>query len=72
MHIALCDELRQEFMQKYSKDYEITGGGLMKTFLMMEVEQKGQVIKLHPDYYNQQLEHQEDAAPAATVPNIAW
>jgi hypothetical protein len=33
MHISSCDELKKEFMDKYSKDFEITGGGLMKTFL---------------------------------------
>jgi hypothetical protein len=38
MHISSCDELNKEFMDKYSKDFEITGGGLMKTFLGMKVE----------------------------------
>jgi hypothetical protein len=38
LHISSCDELKKEFMDKYSKDFEITGGGLMKTFLGMEVE----------------------------------
>ncbi len=41
-HISSCDE----FTKKDSKDFEITGGGLMKTFLGMELEQNGQVIKL--------------------------
>ncbi len=27
MHISSCDELKKEFMDKYSKDFEITGGG---------------------------------------------
>ena len=55
MHISSCDELKKEFMDKYSKDFEITGGGLMKTFLGMEVEQCGKTIKLHLDCYTQQV-----------------
>jgi hypothetical protein len=42
-------------MDKYSKDFEITVGGLMKTFLGMEVEQSGKTIKLHLDCYIQQV-----------------
>ena len=49
MHISSCDELKAEFMKKYSRDFEITGGGLMKTFLGMEVEQDDTGIKLHLD-----------------------
>jgi hypothetical protein len=55
MHISSCDELKKEFMDKYSKDFEITGGGLIKTFLGMEVEQSGKTIKLHLDCYIQQV-----------------
>ncbi len=36
MHISSCEELRKEFMDKYSKDFQITGGGLMETFLGVE------------------------------------
>ncbi len=50
-----CDELKKEFMEKYSKDFEIPGGGLMKTLLEMEVEQSGNTIKLHLDCYIQQV-----------------
>ena len=53
MHISSCDELKAEFMKKYSRDFEITGGGLMKTFLGMEVEQDDTGIKLHLDHYIQ-------------------
>ena len=53
MNISSCDELRAEFMKKYSSDFEITGGGLMKTFLGMEVEQDDTGIKLHLDHYIQ-------------------
>ena len=57
MHMSSCDELKAEFMKKYSRDFEIIGGGLTKTFLGMEVEQDdtGFVtgIKLHLDHYIQ-------------------
>jgi hypothetical protein len=55
MHISSCDELKKEFMDEFSKDFEITGGGLMKTFLGMEVEQSGKTIRLHLDCYIQQV-----------------
>jgi hypothetical protein len=51
MHILTCDRLRGEFLELYQKDFEITGGGLMETFLGMEVEQPGKVIRLHLDKY---------------------
>ena len=38
-------------MRMYSKDFNITGGGLMKTSLGMEVEQDNKTIKLHLDHY---------------------
>jgi hypothetical protein len=39
MHMYSCDAIKDEFMQLYSKDFEITGGRQMKTFLGMQVEQ---------------------------------
>ena len=51
MHVPTCDRLRDEFLRLYQKDFEITGGGLMETFLGMEVEQPGKVIRLHLDKY---------------------
>ena len=51
MHIPTCDKLKQEFMAKYSKDFDITGGGLMETFLGMQVEQSENEIRLHLDNY---------------------
>ncbi len=39
MHAPTCDKLRNEFLELYQKDFEITGGGLMETFLGMEVEE---------------------------------
>ncbi len=55
MLISLCDELKKEFIDKYSNDFEITGGGLMKTFLGLEVDQRGKTVKLHLDCYIQQV-----------------
>ncbi len=51
MHIPTCDRLKNEFLELYQKDFEITGGGLMETFLGMEAEQTGKVIRLHLDKY---------------------
>jgi hypothetical protein len=51
MHIPTCDRLKNEFLELYQKDFEITGGGLMETFLGMEVEQTGKEIRLHLDKY---------------------
>ncbi len=51
MHIATNTRLKNEFMEKYSRDFNITGGGLMKTFLGMEIEQSNRSIKLHLDHY---------------------
>ena len=38
MHVPTCDALKQEFMVKYTKDFQITGGGLIETFWGMQVE----------------------------------
>ena len=53
MHTTTSTKLKDEFLRKYSKDFNITGGGLMKTFLgiMMEVKQDNKTIKLHLDHY---------------------
>ena len=47
VHISY--KLKKEFVHKYSKDLEITKGGLKKTLLGMEFEQSGKTIKLHLD-----------------------
>ncbi len=39
MHIYSCYAIKDEFMQLYSKDFEITGGSQMKTFPGLQVEQ---------------------------------
>ena len=51
MHVPTCERLKQEFLEKYTKDFEITGGGLMETFLGMQVEQSKKAIRLHLDDY---------------------
>jgi hypothetical protein len=51
MHIATNNKLKNEFMEKYSRDFNITGGGLMETFLGMEFEQSNRSIKVHLDHY---------------------
>jgi hypothetical protein len=51
MHVSTFGKPLDEFLALYQKDFEITGGGLMETFLGMEVEQLGKVNKLHLDSY---------------------
>ena len=55
MHTSTSASLKKEFMMKYSKDFNITGGGLMESFLGMQVEQKDNTIKLHLDHYVQEM-----------------
>ena len=43
--------MKDEFLALYKKDFEITGGGKMETFLGMAVEQKDKSIKIHLDNY---------------------
>ena len=39
MHIYSCDAMKDKFPALYKKDFEITGGSKMETFLGMVVEQ---------------------------------
>ena len=55
IHVPTCDKLRNEFLEFYKKDFEITGGGLIKTVLGMGVEQPGEVIRLHLESYIQEV-----------------
>ncbi len=50
MHIATNNKLKK-FMEKNSRDFNIIGEGLVKTFLGMEIEQSNRSIKLHLDHY---------------------
>ncbi len=49
MHIATNNKLKNEIMEEYSRDFNITRGGFMKTFLGME--QSNRSIKLHLNHY---------------------
>ncbi len=55
MHAPTCDKLCDEFLKLYKNFFYYTGGGLMETFLGMEVEQPGKVIKLRLDSYVQEV-----------------
>jgi hypothetical protein len=43
-HIYSCDAMKDEFLALYKKDFDITGGTKMETFL-------GKSIKIHLDNY---------------------
>ncbi len=55
MHIPTNDALRRKFMDKYSKDFDITCSVLMESFLSTEVEQLDDNICLHLDKYIRQV-----------------
>ncbi len=55
MHVTTSDALRDEFMKKYTADFNVTGGDLMETFLGMEVIQTKHHVKLHLDHYVRDL-----------------
>jgi hypothetical protein len=43
--------MKDEFLALYKKDFEITCGGTLETFLGMVVEQDNKCIKIHLDNY---------------------
>ena len=43
--------MKDELLALYKKDFEITGGGQMETFLGMAVKQKDKSIRIHLDNY---------------------
>ncbi len=51
MHIVITNKLKNEFMEKYLGDFNITGGGFMKTFLLVGIKQSNRSMKLHLDNY---------------------
>ena len=53
--IPTSDKLKEEFEQLYSADFEVTGGGLMESFVGLEVEQSEEGIALHLDTYIKEL-----------------
>ncbi len=40
-----------EFMHAYSRDFEITGGEIMTTFLGLQVDHVNSEIQMHMDHY---------------------
>ena len=74
MHVPTCDKLRDEFLQLYQKDFEITDGGLIETFLGMEVEQPGKVIKLHLDSCIQEVlkDYKEYIKKSLRPKRVSW
>ncbi len=67
MHIPTNDALHEEFMDKYSKDFDVTSGVLMETFLGMEVEQSDDNICLHLDKYITDIVDEYSKFSAKTV-----
>jgi hypothetical protein len=55
IHTSTSELMMKEFMQSYSKDFEITGGGIMESFLGLEVEHKEGKIHLHMDNYGKEV-----------------
>ena len=54
-HIPTSNDLLNEFLEKYKRDFEFTGGELMESFLGVQVEQPGDEIRLHLDNYVKEL-----------------
>jgi hypothetical protein len=58
MHVPTCYKLRDEFLELYKKDFEITGRGLIETFLAraMDVERYTQdFLTEYKDYIKRAL-----------------
>jgi hypothetical protein len=54
-HASTSEKLWQEFLTLYSRDFEITGGDLMKDFLGLEIVHINSEIHLHMDSYVQSV-----------------
>ena len=50
-HTSTSKALIDEFMVKYSRDFEITGGELMYTFFGLQVDHGNDEIHMHMDTY---------------------
>jgi hypothetical protein len=53
--IPTSQKLKDEFEALYTADFDVTGGGIMTTFLGLEVEQSDDGISLHLDTYIKEL-----------------
>ena len=49
MLICSCDSMKNEFLTLYKKDFDITGGPKIETFLGMVVEHSDKSIKIRFD-----------------------
>jgi hypothetical protein len=50
-HTSTSQALMDEFMHAYSRDFEITGGEIMTTFLGLQVDHVNSEIHMHMDHY---------------------
>ena len=50
-HTSTSQALMDEFMHAYSRDFEITGGEIMTTFLGLQVDNVNSEIHMHMDHY---------------------
>jgi hypothetical protein len=72
MHIPTNNTLEKESMHKYSKNFNITRGVLMESFLGVEVEQSDDMICLNLDKYIKEIDGDYSKFSAKTVgPKIA-
>ena len=53
--IPTSQRLKEEFETLYSRDFKVTGGSPMTSFLGLEVEQKSEGISIHLDKYIEDL-----------------
>ncbi len=79
MQLYSCDAMKDEFLALYKKDFYITGGTKIETFLGMPVvvEQSGKSIKIHLDNYVKDVEAKYDeyikkALRPKNVPISGW
>ncbi len=61
MHIATNNKLKNEIMEKYSRDFNIMGGSFIKTLLGMEIEQSNRSIEMHLDHYIREMPNEYKA-----------
>jgi hypothetical protein len=50
VHTQIITKLEDEFMRKYFKEFKIAGGGLIKTYLGMVIDQDTETIKVYLDH----------------------
>ncbi len=51
IHTSTSDTLKKEFVEKYTRDFDITRGDTMTSFLGLEIEQSRRGIDIHLDTY---------------------